>query len=182
LDSTSDLEKTAAGDAAAFARLVEAQQARVFGYLGRLGLDAATSEDIAQDTFLRVWRHARSFDPRLGAASTWILTIARNLALTHFARAARRGEVADDAAAAQAPCSAPHPDAALERRQQRARLNAALDQLSPSERSLLAASYVEGLDLAEIARLEGCSKGAAKARLHRARAKLKQIIMERDDA
>lgn len=181
MDSTSDLCKTSAGDAAAFSRLVEAQQARVFGFLGRMGLDAATSEDIAQDTFLRVWRNARSFDPRLSAASTWILTIARNLALTHLSRASQRREVNDDAAAAQAPCSTPSPHQALERKQQRARLEAALERLAPAERSILAASYVEGLDLASIARIEDCSQGAAKVRLHRARTKLKRILEQDDD-
>ena len=176
MDSTSDLCRTAAGDAVAFQRLVEAQQARVFGFLGRMGLDAATSEDIAQDTFLRVWRNARSFDPRLGAASTWILVIARNLALTHLSRASHRREVRNDEAAAQAPCHAPLADEALMRKEQRARLDAALERLAPAERSILAASYVEGLDLASIARIEDCSTGAAKARLHRAREKLKRVL------
>jgi RNA polymerase sigma-70 factor, ECF subfamily len=180
LNSTSDLVKTAAGNAAAFGRLVEAQQARVFGFLGRMGLDAATSEDIAQDTFLRVWRSARSFDPRRGAASTWVLTIARNLALTHLSRSSRRREIADDEAAAQTPCGAPNPLEAFERKQQRARLDAVLERLAPADRSILAASYVEDLELAAIARIEGCSPGAAKVRLHRARAKLKQML-EQDD-
>jgi RNA polymerase sigma-70 factor, ECF subfamily len=180
LDSTSDLCKAAAGDGAAFARLVEAEQRRVFGFLGRMGLDAATSEDIAQEAFLRVWRNAKSFDPKRGAASTWILTIARNLALSHLGAATRRREVLDEDKARQAPCPAPHPHAALEDRQRRARLAAALQKLAPAERGLLAASYDEGLGLAEIARLEGCSPGAAKVRLHRARMKLRQIL-ETDD-
>ncbi len=180
MDSTSDLLRTAAGDSAAFERLVASEQARVFGFLGRMGLDAATAEDISQDAFLRVWRNAKSFDPRLGAASTWILTIARNLALTHLSRASQRREVANEEAAGQAPCGAPLADEALMRKQQRAQFDAALASLAPAERSLLAASYVEGLDLAMIARIEGCSTGAAKVRLHRARAKLRQML-EQDD-
>ncbi|QGM45009.1 sigma-70 family RNA polymerase sigma factor [Methylocystis heyeri] len=180
LDSTSNLCRAAAGDSVAFARVVKAEQARVFGFLGRMGLDAVTSEDIAQEAFLRVWRSAKSFDPRLGAASTWILTIARNLALGHLGAAARRRENFDEDEVLQAPCGAPRPDAVLEEKQRRARLAAALERLAPTERSLLAASYDEGLDLAAIAHLEGCSPGAAKLRLHRARLKLKQIL-ETDD-
>jgi RNA polymerase sigma-70 factor, ECF subfamily len=180
LDSTSDLCKAASGDADAFGRLIEAQQARVFGFLGRMGLDAATSEDIAQDTFLRVWRNAKSFDPRLSAASTWMLTIARNLALTHLSQASRRREVRDDEAAARTPCGTPSPHEALEKKQLQAQLYAALRRLAAADRSILAASYVEGLDLASVARIEGCSPGAAKARLHRARARLKQML-EQDD-
>ena len=180
MTSTSDLLQTAAGDSAAFERLIAAEQARVFGFLGRMGLDAATSEDIAQDAFLRVWRNAKSFDPRLSAASTWILTIARNLALTHLSRSSQRREVNNDEAAARALCGAPLADEALEQKQQRARLDAALRRLAAAERSILAASYVEGLDLASIARIEGCSTGAAKVRLHRARAKLKRMLEQED--
>ncbi len=180
MDSTTNLCKTANGDAAAFERLVTAHQARVFGFLGRMGLDAATTEDIAQETFLRVWRSAKSYDPRRGAASTWILTIARNLALTHLSRAARIREVANDEAAARAPCDAALADEALEQKEQRGRFDAALARLAPAERSILAASYVGGLDLASIARIEDCSKGAAKVRLFRAREKLKRLL-EQDD-
>lgn len=180
MDSTDDLCKAARGDDAAFARVVEAEQRRVFGFLGRMGLDAATSEDIAQETFLRLWRNAAHFDPARGAASTFLLTIARNLALDHLCAATRRRETSDEDALSQARCAAPAPDAALERRQDRARLAAALARLAPAERSLLAASYDEGLDLSAIACLEGCSVGAAKVRLHRARQKLRQIL-ETDD-
>lgn len=180
MDSTSDLCKAAAGDGVAFARLLEAQQGRIFGFLGRMGLDAATSEDIAQEAFLRVWRNAKSFDPKRGTASTWILTIARNLALSHLGAVTRRRETFDEDTALLAACPAPGPHAALEDKQRRARLAAALQRLTPAERSLLAASYDEGLDLAAIARLEGCSPGAAKVRLHRARMKLRQIL-ETDD-
>lgn len=67
--ATSDLCKAAVGDGVAFARMVEAEQGRVFGFLGRMGLDALTSEDVAQEAFLRVWRNAKSFDPKRGAAS-----------------------------------------------------------------------------------------------------------------
>jgi RNA polymerase sigma-70 factor (ECF subfamily) len=180
LDSTSDLCKAAVGDGVAFARMVEAEQGRVFGFLGRMGLDAVTSEDIAQEAFLRVWRNAKSFDPKRGAASTWILTIARNLALSHLSEVTRRRETFDEDEVLRAPCRGPRPDAVLEDKQRRARLAAALERLAPTERSLLAASYDEGLDLAAIARLEGCSPGAAKVRLHRARMKLRQIL-ETDD-
>ncbi|MBY6241344.1 RNA polymerase sigma factor [Methylosinus sp. Sm6] len=180
MDSTSNLCRAAMGDGVAFARVVEAEQGRVFGFLGRMGLDAATSEDIAQEAFLRVWRNAGSFDPKRGAASTWILAIARNLALGHLRAASRRRETFDEDEALNAPSQEPRPDAVLEDKQRRALLAAALERLAPAERSLLAASYDEGLDLASIARLEGCSPGAAKLRLHRARMKLRRIV-EMDD-
>jgi RNA polymerase sigma factor (sigma-70 family) len=89
LELDADIRKTARGDHSAFGRIVEAYQGRIFAYLGRMGLDSTTAEDIAQDTFLRMWRNAGQFDPKLGGLTTWILTIARNLALTHLSRPVR---------------------------------------------------------------------------------------------
>lgn len=173
-----DINRTAAGDHIAFGRIVKAHQGRIFGYLGRMGLDSATAEDIAQETFLRLWRNAGQFDAKLASPATWILTIARNLALTHLARPAHRVEIMDGAEPPDAACDRPQPDEALHAKQQRARLHAALERLAPADRSLLAASYIEDLGLAEIARIEGCATGAAKVRLHRARARLREMLEE----
>jgi RNA polymerase sigma-70 factor, ECF subfamily len=178
LDIDTDINKIAAGDHVAFGRIVEAHQGRIFGYLGRMGLDSATAEDIAQETFLRLWRNAGQFDAKLASPATWILTIARNLALTHLARPARRVEITNDAEPPDTACDRLQPDEALHAKQQRARLHAALERLAPADRSLLAASYVEDLGLAEIARIEGCTTGAVKVRLHRARARLREILEE----
>jgi RNA polymerase sigma-70 factor (ECF subfamily) len=176
----SDISRTAAGDHVAFGRVVEAHQGKVFAFLGRMGLDRMTAEDIAQETFLRLWRSAGQFDAKRASPATWILTIARNLALTHLARQSRGIEVMGGAEPPDAACAQPQPDAALEGKQQSERLHVALNQLAPADRSLLAASYVDDLDLAEIARIEGCGVGAAKVRLHRARARLRKI-MEKND-
>ncbi len=180
MDIDTDIRATAAGNQAAFARIVEAYQHRLFGYLGRMGLDRATAEDIAQETLLRVWRNAGRFDPRLSSLATWILTIARNLALNHLSRPMRRSEITMGEAPVDIRSDLPLPDEAYAAKQRQARLQVALSHLSPADRSLLAASYVEGLDLTEIARIEACSPGAAKVRLHRARNRLRQLL-ENDD-
>ena len=180
MEIDADISKAARGDHHAFGRIVEAYQGRIFAYLGRMGLDRATAEDIAQDTFLRLWRNASQFNPRHSSLTTWILTIARNLALTHLSRAARRIEVTDDAGSAEAASDLPQPVEALLAKQRRQRLHAALNRLSPADRSLVAASYMEDLDLKAIARVEGSTSGAIKVRLHRARLKLRQILEEGD--
>jgi RNA polymerase sigma-70 factor (ECF subfamily) len=176
LDRDADIGETAKGDHLAFGRIVVAQQGRIFAYLGRMGLDAATAEDIAQETFLRVWRHAGNYNPRLGSLTTWIFAIARNLALTRLSHPGRRAETPINSETMEIAADAPLPDEQLLAQQRQQELRAALACLSAPDRSLLAASYIDELDLAAIARIEGCSLGAAKVRLYRARQRLRQVL------
>ena len=176
LDCNADISETARGDHLAFGRIVVAHQDRIFAYLGRMGLDSAMAEDVAQETFLRVWRHAGKYNSRLGSLPTWILTIARNLALTRLALPVSRTEAPVSAETLEIASDAPLPDEQLVAQQRRHRLQAALACLSAADRSLLSSSYIDELDLAAIANIEGCSIGAAKVRLHRARQRLRQIL------
>jgi RNA polymerase sigma-70 factor (ECF subfamily) len=176
LDCDADISETARGDHLAFGRIVAAHQDKIFAYLGRMGLDSAVAEDVAQETFLRVWRHAGTYNSRLGSLTTWILTIARNQALSRLAHPGGRAETPVNSATLEIASDAPLPDEQLVARQRQHRLQAALIGLSAADRSLLSSSYVDGLDLAAIARIEGCSIGAAKVRLHRARQRLRQIL------
>src|SRR4051794_18951705 len=71
----------ATGDRDATAGFVRRFQSRVYGLALSILGDAHAAEDIAQETFVRAWRHASSYDARRGQVSSWLLTIARNLAL-----------------------------------------------------------------------------------------------------
>jgi RNA polymerase sigma-70 factor (ECF subfamily) len=174
LDHDADISETARGDHLAFGRIVAAHQDRIFAYLGRMGLNSAMAEDVAQETFLRVWRHAGKYNSRLGSLTTWIFTIARNQALTRLS--ATRIEAPVSAETLEIASDTPLPDEQLVTRQRQHQLHAALASLSAADRSLLSSSYIDDLDLAAIARIEGCSVGAAKVRLHRARQRLRQIL------
>jgi hypothetical protein len=68
----------AAGDADAATAFTRRFQARVYGLVLTIVRDEATAEDVAQETFVRAWRHARAYDPRRGSVATRLLTIARN--------------------------------------------------------------------------------------------------------
>jgi RNA polymerase sigma-70 factor (ECF subfamily) len=176
LDRDADIDETAKGDHLAFGRIVVAHQDRVFAYLGRMGLDSAMAEDVAQETFLRVWRYAGKYNYRLGSLATWILTIARNLALTGLSQPGRRAETPVSPEVLEIASDVPPPDEQLVALQRQRQLHAALAGLSADDRSLLASSYIDELDMAAIARMGGCSVGAAKVRLHRARQRLRQIL------
>src|SRR6516225_1392432 len=80
-DDDALLGAMAAGDQEAAARFVRRHQRQVYGLAFSVTGDGATAEDVAQEAFTRAWRHAASFDPRRASATTWLLTITRNLAI-----------------------------------------------------------------------------------------------------
>lgn len=75
------LAAMASGDQDAAAAFVRRHQARVYGLALTIVQQPALAEDVAQDTFVKAWRHAATYDPRRGRASTWLLTITRNAAI-----------------------------------------------------------------------------------------------------
>lgn len=70
--------------------LVRRFQARVYGLALSIVGDRRAAEEVAQDTFVRAWRYAASFDPRRGSAAAWLLVIARNTALDYIRARGRR--------------------------------------------------------------------------------------------
>src|ERR687892_2874126 len=83
----------AAGQADAAAAFIRRFQARVYGVVITIVRDPGMAEDVAQETFVRAWRHAGTYDPRRGRVVTWLLTIARNAAID--ATRIRRAEPLD---------------------------------------------------------------------------------------
>ena len=170
------LQRIADGDRPAFAELVLLYQRPLFSFLGRMGMGQAQAEDIAQETFLRVWTHLQRFDPARAQFGTWLFTIARNLAYDALKYAPCHGDAADAEQLEQLASSHPGPEQRLDSAQQQARLRAALRQLPMAERSALALVYVHELALADVARIEGDSVAAIKTRLHRAKRRLRELL------
>ena len=83
----------AAGEKDAAIAFVRRYQARVYGLVITIVRDPGTAEDVAQETFVRAWRNAGTYDARRGRVGTWLLTIARNVAID--AMRARRPEPLD---------------------------------------------------------------------------------------
>ncbi|MEU6135234.1 RNA polymerase sigma factor [Nocardioides sp. NPDC047086] len=75
------LAAMAGGDQDAAAAFVRRHQARVYGLALTIVRLPALAEDVAQDTFVKAWRHAATYDARRGRASTWLLSITRNAAI-----------------------------------------------------------------------------------------------------
>jgi RNA polymerase sigma-70 factor (ECF subfamily) len=172
------LQLASAGDRDASRALVELYQRRVFALVSRMlaGRGRATIEDVAQDTFLQVFRRIGSFAAS-GAAklSTWILTIAARRAIDEL-RKQRPALLAEIEHTSEARSD----DRAI-RQELVAAIEAALRDLSPELRAAFVLREYHGLDYAEIARSLSIDLGTVKSRLSRARAALRARLTEVHD-
>jgi RNA polymerase sigma-70 factor (ECF subfamily) len=159
------------GERAAFHRLYERYRRRVFALIARI-VGSQDAEELTQDVFLRAFRGLARFrgDAQL---STWMYRLAVNAALSHATRAqARARRNVSDEALLQLP--APTEQGADPRL--RARLEAALGELPPGYRAVLVLHDVEGLQHDEIAEILGCRVGTSKSQLHKARARMRELL------
>jgi RNA polymerase sigma-70 factor (ECF subfamily) len=146
----------------------------------RIVKDEEDADDVVQDSYLRAWRALPGFrgDSLL---STWLHSIVVNRALTHIAsRRRHRHEVLPDDGShdpVELRVSA-DPALAAESGADREELVAALGQLPRQSREVIVLREIHGLSHEEIARSVGISVTASKVRLHRARLRLRQVVVE----
>jgi RNA polymerase sigma-70 factor (ECF subfamily) len=133
----------------------------------RAVLPPSDVEDVLQETFLAVWKNARTYRPQ-GQAGGWLWVIARRqAALLHRRRGPAAGPLADEADGAPDPA-----EAALAR----ADLAAAASTLQSPEREVWRLMYVEDRPVAEVAELTGVPQGTVKSRANRARRLLRTAL------
>src|SRR5215831_4464416 len=142
----------AAGDEAAFAALFERWSRPLLRYLERLVREAATAEELVQETFVRVHRARDQYRPQ-ARFSTWLYRIATNLAWNELRRPRRRApheSVDADSAAVLAAPDAPV-DELVDARRVSAEVEVALAALPERQRAALWLAAVEGQSYAEVA-------------------------------
>jgi RNA polymerase sigma factor (sigma-70 family) len=161
----------AAGEADAAAAFVRRFQARVYGVVVTIVRDPGTAEDVAQEAFVRAWRHAGSYDPRRGRVATWLLTIARNAAID--AIRVRRVEPLDPDVVVGRLQRARVEDAPADDREPVRSAIAELPELQ--RRALFLAAYL-GRTAREISELEDVPLGTGKTRIRAAMLKLRDAL------
>ncbi len=159
------MQAVQAGDLEAFEELYQRYRRPLFGFLHRYLRDAADTEDVFQETFLRVFEQRHRFAPG-NAFATWLYTIARNAGLDRLKRAERRVSL-DPRAHVLLPSEPSSVDDVLDRRQQDQTVRRALDTLAQAEREVLLLR-AEGLPYEAIARVVAATPAAVRQRFHRA--------------
>ncbi len=158
----------AAGRSEALREIIRRHGPAILNFLYQLTGDRATAEDLSQETFLRVFRHARHYVPG-GGFRAWVYTIARRLALNHGRdRAADRGRRPEIAPAAI-------PDGGERSELQRA-IERAIEGVTEPFRSALVLCVLQGLSYEEAAEASGCSVKTLSSRLARGRERFRELI------
>jgi len=171
------VDQSAQGNPKAFKILVLRYQRMVFFYLKNFMFPEQVREDLAQETFLRAYRNIDRFDPEKGAAfSTWLVTIARHLALNERAKAALRKEQSGGLRDEAYGKIETGPQEILEQRRLKSRVQEAISRLPERFHTAVVLSYFDELSLEEIAQIENCPVGTIKSRVFRGKQILREIL------
>jgi RNA polymerase sigma-70 factor (ECF subfamily) len=179
----SDMARLAAGQDAALNDLMDRHAAPVFQFLCRMTGDEEDAADLAQEVFVRVYRHRGNYraDHKF---TTWLYTIATNLARNHAAWRARRPNVSleaqrteDGGTLADAlPSAQPTPGDDTEAAERARAVRAAVAELPDDMRAALLLFEFEDKSLAEVGDTLGISVKAVESRLFRARQRLREKL------
>ena len=177
--------RLAGGDDLALNALMHRWSDRVISFLYRMTGRHEAAVDLAQETFVKLYQARARYRPRGGEFSTWLFTIASNLAKNHARWRARHPEVSLDATDADGTTSAPvpaftglSPDQAAVALETEAQVRDAILSLPADLREALLLFTHEQLGYADIARITRCSPKAVETRIYRARQILKKELRD----
>jgi RNA polymerase sigma factor (sigma-70 family) len=167
----------ATGDPDTAAAFVRRFQGRVYGLALTIVRQPAIAEEVAQETFARIFRHAANYDARKGRVSTWLLSIARNLAID-VTRMKRLEPVDPDVIAAELSLSSQaHGADELDLQpDERDQLRSAISELPDDQRRALVLAAYTGRTAREISDLEHVPLGTVKTRIRSAMLKLRSEL------
>lgn len=181
------MERVRGGETEAFEPLVRRYERRLFGYFLNATADASTAADLAQETFVRVFRAAPRYRES-GRFEAWLFRIAANLARSDARRRVLRrrlfvpGSPEDEGWAPTAPpeVSGPgnpgDPENAARASEVREALRRALPRVPAVFREAVLLRDVEGWSYREIAQMLGIEEGTVKSRAHRGRKRLRELL------
>jgi RNA polymerase sigma-70 factor, ECF subfamily len=159
------------GDDAALTELMNRYKRPILNFVYRLLGNASEADDVALEVFVRVYQNIRKFRPGAARFSTWLFQIARNAAIDHLRKRARRQEQPLDSIAPAAPASRE-----VEANEIGERIAAAVAELPEDQRTAFVLAEYHGKSYAEIAEIMSCSEKSAESRLYRAKQFLRKQL------
>ncbi len=167
------LQRVAARDEGALASLYDRHSRLAYSVILRILHSTTEAEDVLQDTFVRLWARADSYDPTLGSPSAWLTRIARNRAIDRLRAQRVRKDISvdpvtgrgDGTAARREAGTHETPELVLQDAAQADALRAAVANLPAPQRELIRAAFFEGCTHAELAARFGVPLGTVKTRI-----------------
>src|SRR6266513_4974893 len=176
-----------AGDTEAFDELVTRYRTRVFSMIYNMVHSEQDAWDLAQDSFLKAWKSIQRFRGR-SSFYPWIYRIVMNVTIDWLRKKHIKGAGAEfddaiqlrqvDPASKTVPKKEALPYEMMQRDEIRARIEQAIDQLSPEHRAVILMKELEDMQYHEIAEALGCSIGTVMSRLIYARKKLQNLLKD----
>jgi RNA polymerase sigma-70 factor (ECF subfamily) len=175
------------GQADAFDELVTRYRTRIFAMIYNMVHNEQDAWDLAQDSFVKAWKSIKRFRGK-SSFYTWIYRIVMNVTIDWLRKKQIKsgGAEFDDAiqlkeidpASKTAPKADPLPHEHMQRTEIRARIDNAIQQLSPDHRAVILMKEIEEMQYHEIAETLGCSIGTVMSRLFYARKKLQTLLKD----
>jgi RNA polymerase sigma-70 factor (ECF subfamily) len=154
---------------------------RIYGLgLVMLGSDAA-AQDLVQDTFVKLWRNAGRYERSRGKLETWVLLMARSLAIDAIRRRVLEVRTLEHLDRPREADQGPGPDEQVVTLDLTARARRAMSSLPPEQRAALELAYLGGKTSTEISDLEGIPIGTAKTRIRAALLRLREAMRAEND-
>lgn len=166
------LKRLAAGDAKAFADVVDRHLAHLLAVARRMLRDDAEAEDMAQEALIRLWRNAGKLEIGADGVRPWLRRVVSNLCIDRV-RSARNVTVVEEVPEQAAP---PDQMRLLGEQQLSAKVDAALKTLPERQRLALVLFHYEGLSQIEVGNILGVSDEAVESLLSRARRAIKGLL------
>lgn len=155
-----------------FEQMVALHKDRVHSYATMMLKDSAEAQDVAQEALVRLWQHRTTVEEP--GARPWLMRTAHNLCIDRIRKRRVRSEIADGEAVVDLQSdSNPGPQRRAESGEIGRSIETALSTLSETDRAVIVMREVQGLPYDEIAAALGLPLGTLKARLHRARDRLR---------
>jgi RNA polymerase sigma-70 factor (ECF subfamily) len=173
------------GEEAAFQEVLDRYRTPIYNLCWRMTRNDEDARDLAQEVFIKVFRLLDRYDEQY-AFSSWLFRIATNHCIDHLRRqrlrfmsVERDGAGEDDEAEMQIPSPGPEPDVVMERRQALEKLEEVIAELPPHYRVITLLRHDQQLSYEEIAETLQLPLGTVKARIHRARNMIQQMLSSR---
>ncbi|MCB1515243.1 MAG: sigma-70 family RNA polymerase sigma factor [Hyphomicrobiaceae bacterium] len=172
-DDADLIQRIAGLDQLALRTLIGRHQVRLFRFLMRHVRDEAQAEELTNEVFMEVWRNAGRYEGR-SQVTTWLLSIARNRAISRMRK--RRELEWNEDEAAEIVDEDDDPEVSLQKQDKALALRRCLDALSREHREIVDLVYYQERSVSEVAEIVGIPENTVKTRLFYARKKLSELM------